>query len=127
MPKDPMSKSKKVSKSAKAGLNFPVNRVSKLMRKGKLANRFDSKASVFMTAVLEYLSTEILDLAGDSCKDLNQLRINPKHISLAVRNDDDLRQILANVTISEGHYTNPLTTTSNLLDICESSTVYNLE
>ena len=90
------------SKSQKAGLNFPVARVSRYMKKGKFADHVASKASVFLSAVLEYLTAEVLELAGDSAKELHKARIGPSHIQLAVRNDSELDCLLANIHVSDG-------------------------
>ncbi|KAK8764093.1 hypothetical protein V5799_011644 [Amblyomma americanum] len=55
-----------------------------------------------MAAVLEYLAAEVLELAGNAARDNNKTRITPRHIQLAVRNDEELSKLLSGVTISEG-------------------------
>lgn len=57
------------SRSAKAGLTFPVGRVHRLLRKGNYAQRVGSGAPVYLTSVLEYLAAEILELAGNAARD----------------------------------------------------------
>lgn len=91
-----------VSRSSRAGLQFPVGRVARLLRKGNYASRIGSGASVYLTAVIEYLCAEVLELAGNACRDNKKLRIAPRHIQLAVRNDEELNALLGGVTISEG-------------------------
>jgi histone H2A len=61
-----------------------------------------SGAAIYCTAVLEYLVAEILELAGDAARDNKFQRIKPRHISLAIFNDEELKKLLANVTISQG-------------------------
>ena len=56
--------SKNVSKSAKAGLTFPVARIGKYLKKGKYTSRVGVAGAVYLSAVLEYLTAEILELAG---------------------------------------------------------------
>ncbi|CCE90326.1 histone H2A TDEL_0D04140 [Torulaspora delbrueckii] len=90
------------SRSAKAGLTFPVGRVHRLLRKGNYAQRVGSGAPVYMTAVLEYLAAEILELAGNAARDNKKTRIIPRHLQLAIRNDDELNKLLGNVTIAQG-------------------------
>merc|ERR1719352_697545 len=70
------------SKSAKAGLQFPVARLNRFLKKGKYAGRVGVGAGVYMGAVLEYLCAEILQLAG--------------------RNDEELNKLLGSVTIASG-------------------------
>ena len=55
-----------------------------------------------MAAVLEYLAAEVLELAGNAAKDNKKTRIIPRHILLAIRNDEELNRLMSNTTISEG-------------------------
>ena len=87
---------KSKSRSSRAGLQFPVGRIHRLLRKGNYAERVGAGAPVYLAAVLEYLSAEILELAG------KKTRIIPRHLQLAVRNDEELNKLLAGVTIAQG-------------------------
>ena len=126
--------------SAKAGLQFPVGRVARYMKKMKVrrrnaapapsararaaaaaqltlppplpraplllraqaASRVGAGAPVYLAAVLEYLTAEILELAGNACRDNKKHRIVPRHIQLAVRNDEELNKLMGGVTIAQG-------------------------
>ena len=90
------------TKSAKAGLTFPVARIGRFLRKGRYAKRVGSGAPVYMAAVLEYLVAELLELSGNAAKDNKKTRIIPRHIQLAVRNDEELNKLLGGVTIASG-------------------------
>ncbi|RNA29873.1 Histone H2A [Brachionus plicatilis] len=96
------ARNKAKSRSSRAGLQFPVGRVHRLLRKGHYAERIGAGAPVYLSAVLEYLSAEILELAGNAARDNKKSRIIPRHIQLAVRNDEELNKLLANVTIAQG-------------------------
>ncbi|KAL8440162.1 hypothetical protein Efla_003527 [Eimeria flavescens] len=93
---------KGTSKSAKAGLQFPVGRIGRYLKKGRYAKRVGAGAPVYMAAVLEYLCAEILELAGNAARDHKKTRIIPRHIQLAVRNDEELSKFLGGVTIASG-------------------------
>ena len=93
---------KAVSKSSKAGLQFPVGRIARYLKKGRYAERIGAGAPVYLAAVLEYLAAEVLELAGNAARDNKKTRIIPRHIQLAVRNDEELSKLLAGVTIAEG-------------------------
>jgi histone H2A len=90
------------SKSSKAGLQFPVARIGRYLKKGGYATRVGAGAPVYLAAVLEYLCAEILELAGNAARDNKKARIIPRHIQLAVRNDEELNKLLGGVTIASG-------------------------
>ena len=93
---------KAVTKSAKAGLQFPVGRITRYLKQGKYATRIGAGAPVYLAAVLEYLAAEVLELAGNASRDNKKTRIIPRHIQLAVRNDEELSKLLGSVTIASG-------------------------
>ena len=133
--KDKGSGVKKVSRAQKAGLQFPVGRIARYLKKGRYAQvwrccpglrrpadsptprrhspphhptpaaapqRIGAGAPVYLAAVLEYLAAEVLELSGNAARDNKKTRIIPRHIQLAVRNDEELSQLLKDVTIAEG-------------------------
>jgi len=122
---------KAVSKSIKAGLQFPVGRVTRYLKKGRYSRRLGAGAPIYLAAVLEYLAAEVntqqfvftsflksissylqhfngnftmqvLELAGNAARDNKKNRIIPRHVLLAVRNDDELGKLLQGVTIPSG-------------------------
>ena len=93
---------KSESRSSKAGLQFPVGRMSRFLKKGKYATRVGAGAPVYLAAILEYLTAEILELAGNAARDNKKTRIVPRHIQLAVRNDEELNKLFGGVTIAQG-------------------------
>lgn len=91
-----------VSRSSKAGLQFPVGRIARFLKQGRYAERIGAGAPVYMAAVLEYLAAEVLELAGNAARDNKKTRIVPRHIQLAIRNDEELNKLMSNTTIANG-------------------------
>lgn len=52
---------KAVSRSSKAGLQFPVGRIARYLKTGKYAERVGGGAPVYLSAVLEYLAAEVTE------------------------------------------------------------------
>uniref|UniRef100_A0A8B9GAW2 Histone H2A n=1 Tax=Amazona collaria TaxID=241587 RepID=A0A8B9GAW2_9PSIT len=95
-------KMSKLSRSSRAGVIFPVGRMMRYLKKGTYKYRIGVGAPVYMAAVIEYLAAEILELAGNAARDNKKGRIAPRHILLAVANDEELNQLLKGVTIASG-------------------------
>src|ERR1700755_329292 len=95
-------KAKSKTRSSRAGLQFPVGRIHRLLRKGNYAERVGAGAPVYLAAVMEYLAAEVLELAGNATRNNKKTRIIPRHLQLAIRNDEELNKLLGAVTIAQG-------------------------
>ena len=63
------ARSKGKTRSSRAGLQFPVGRIHRFLRKGNYGERVGAGAPVYLAAVMEYLTAEILELAGNAARD----------------------------------------------------------
>ncbi|KAJ7804430.1 histone H2A [Mycena olivaceomarginata] len=83
--------SKNQSRSFKAGLQFPVGRIHRLLKRGNYALRVGAGAPVYLAV-----------LAGNAAHNNKKRRIMPRHIQLTIRNDEELNKLLDSVVISQG-------------------------
>ena len=91
-----------VSRSYMAGLQFPVTRIQNLMMGLSTVSRKTDTAAVYLAAVCEYLTVEVLELSGNAARDNKRVRITPRHIMLAVKNDTELDRLYRNAVFAGG-------------------------
>ncbi|KAM6495279.1 histone 2A [Amanita muscaria] len=93
---------KSQSRTSKASLQFSVGCVHCLLKKGNYAQSVGAGAPVYLAVVLEYLAAEILKLVGNAAHDNKKQPIVPRHLQLAIQNDEELHKLLGNVGLSQG-------------------------
>jgi histone H3/H4 len=111
-----VDKSNKTSGATKAGLLFSVSKVRTLLKdcatlqkvhqkageddkrrtilvKKGCDRRVSAGASVYLAAVLEYITAEILELSGNGARDHKHVRITARDLTLAIENDEELAEL----------------------------------
>merc|ERR1711957_168005 len=91
-----------ISGMSRAGIIWSNSRCTHMMRKRRLATRIGAGAGVFMAGVLQYLTSELLELSGEVCLEKKNKLIKPKHMSIAIRGDEELSKLMASTQISSG-------------------------
>ena len=72
------------------------------LRDGRYTTRIGAKAPVYLAAVVEYLMAEVLALATISASNTKKKRITPRHIQLAIQDDEELSRLFGEITIPAG-------------------------
>lgn len=87
------------SMNKRAGLTFPIGRIGRFVKKGRYSKRVSKNCPVFLTAIMEYLVAELIELGGNMAKAEKKRRIKPRHIMLAISDDQELQNMLGDITI----------------------------
>lgn len=82
------------SRSSKAGLTMPVSRVNRHLKLSRVTERVGCTTPVFMACVLEYVLSEVLELAGNKCQKDKHKRVSVSDIVYAIRTDKELHKLM---------------------------------
>lgn len=97
-----MKRNNRRSSSVKAGIIFSVSRVPRYLKEGEYTKRTSKCAGVYLAAVLEYLTTELLEVSNAVTQEKKKKMITPRFVTLAVRKDEELDKLLVDVIIAQG-------------------------
>ena len=91
----------RTSSATKAGLQFSVARMAKFMKQGRYADRIGGGAPVYAAAAMQYICSEVLELAGNKAQQEKKQRIKPRHVMLAIKEDVELNKLLGNADFAQ--------------------------
>jgi len=105
---------KKTSRSHQAKLRFSVSKIERLISNYRYKKnwRIGSSSAIYLTATLEYITVEILELSGNAAFDARRanydrpLILTPNHIMLAIRNDEELNKLFSGFILGAGRLPN---------------------
>jgi histone H2A len=91
----------KGTRQTKAQIIFPPSITEKFLRNfGNTKIMVTSTSPVFLAAVLEYLTYEVLDLASIYCKDNKRIRITIRDLEVVIRSDEELNKLFTKLNIT---------------------------
>lgn len=89
------------SRQTKANIIFPPSIVEKFLRNfGYSKIMISSLVPVYLASVLEYITSEILDISVFACKQNKHIRITIRDIELSIRCDNDFNYLFNKLNIS---------------------------
>ena len=91
-----------VSAESRAGLQNSPSNVALIASRVTGGFPMTEAAAVYLAAVLEYITAEVLELSGNAARDNSKKLINCRHIHLAVLNDEELDTVFRDCEIRQG-------------------------
>ena len=87
---------------SRAQIIFPPSRFMRMMRRDGLNQRIGKGSSICMAAVVEYLTSEIMEIAGTIAQEDHRKRINNRDLYFAIRKDEELSKLYSDIVVHEG-------------------------
>eukprot|EP00178_Gracilaria_changii_P015899 TRINITY_DN4469_c0_g1_i1.p1 TRINITY_DN4469_c0_g1~~TRINITY_DN4469_c0_g1_i1.p1 ORF type:complete len:111 (-),score=7.20 TRINITY_DN4469_c0_g1_i1:49-381(-) len=75
------------TRSSRAGLVFPVGRIKRKLKDIMQGQRVGVGSAIYMAATLEYLTAELLEIAGNDATRDHKKRITPLNIKKSLKSD----------------------------------------
>ena len=89
------------SRSVASGLQYDVDQIGALMCQ-TTSMVVGQGAAVYLSAVMEYMTAEALELGGNAAREKNKSWIIPRHMQFVFRSDEELNKFTSGITIMSG-------------------------
>ena len=73
-----------------------------MMRRDSLNDRIGKQGAIALTSALEYLTSEILEIAGNLAQEARKKRIVNRHLMLGIQTDDELAKCFNGIIMYQG-------------------------
>ncbi len=90
------------NRSKRANILFPISRIEKLAKKCT-SLKITDLASLYLTCYLEYVVTEIVRETASVCREMDTLRIKPKHLYVSIYSNIELTSLFNSYQIVIEH------------------------
>ncbi|KYO40898.1 histone H2A [Alligator mississippiensis] len=88
------SQAQATSRASPQKLHFPVDQLERMLRQRLRIKRIKGEALVYLAAVTQYLTAQILAWAGKATRGSQDRVIAPRHLQLAALQSKDFRKLL---------------------------------
>jgi len=93
------TKANPVTKSSRAGLLYPVSRCRHILKEcvAGANKRIGDAAPVYLAATLQFIMSDVLELAANNVQDTKRIRMGRKDLVAAVKQDEGLNELFSGV------------------------------
>uniref|UniRef100_A0A915E991 Histone H2A n=1 Tax=Ditylenchus dipsaci TaxID=166011 RepID=A0A915E991_9BILA len=80
---------------------FQLEKCIVISKKSCTNSRAGAPAAIYCAAVLEYLTAELMQMAGSMCKEQKGEVITTRHLKLAIQEDEELYEFIAKLAVAQ--------------------------
>lgn len=89
---NPGTKEKPITAASRAGLVFSPSLFEKMIR-NNTTKHVGEASPIYLAAVIEYMCAELIELAGNSCRDSRKIIMMPRDLMLVIAGDIEIQEL----------------------------------